>query len=152
MWISPIKRSISRVTASQPASPTRWKLYRLKRLWPPRTNNTSLHFIPTITRRFLWRARWARRETYSKNIFRGNSLMAEKTQLEAPPSAPAENPPAQSAQPSQTPPPPPPFKPRQNLRGRPGTRWLIIGAVIVLVIGGFFAWRYFSSYESTDDA
>jgi membrane fusion protein, multidrug efflux system len=77
--------------------------------------------------------------------------MAENTQLETPPSAPAENPPAPSGQPSQASP-SPPFKPRQNLRGRPGARWLIVGAVLVLAIGGFFAWRYFSSYESTDDA
>jgi membrane fusion protein (multidrug efflux system) len=29
---------------------------------------------------------------------------------------------------------------------------LLIGAIIVLLIGGIFAWRYFASYESTDDA
>jgi membrane fusion protein (multidrug efflux system) len=29
---------------------------------------------------------------------------------------------------------------------------MIIGAVLVLLIGGFFAWRYFTSYENTDDA
>ena len=29
---------------------------------------------------------------------------------------------------------------------------LLIGAIIVLVIGGIFAFRYFASYESTDDA
>ena len=28
----------------------------------------------------------------------------------------------------------------------------MIVAVLVLLVGGFFAWRYFSSYESTDDA
>jgi membrane fusion protein (multidrug efflux system) len=28
----------------------------------------------------------------------------------------------------------------------------LIPAAIVLLVGGFFAWRYFSSYESTDDA
>jgi membrane fusion protein (multidrug efflux system) len=30
--------------------------------------------------------------------------------------------------------------------------WLILGIVLVLLIGGFFLWRYFGSYESTDDA
>ena len=28
----------------------------------------------------------------------------------------------------------------------------MIGVVLVVLVGGFFAWRYFSSYESTDDA
>jgi membrane fusion protein, multidrug efflux system len=31
-------------------------------------------------------------------------------------------------------------------------RTLIIAAVLVLLVGGFFLWRYLSSYESTDDA
>ncbi len=30
--------------------------------------------------------------------------------------------------------------------------FLIIGGLLVLSIGGFFLWRYFSSFESTDDA
>jgi len=30
--------------------------------------------------------------------------------------------------------------------------WLFLGVALVLLIGGFFLWRYFSSYESTDDA
>jgi membrane fusion protein (multidrug efflux system) len=34
----------------------------------------------------------------------------------------------------------------------PGLRLLIIGAVIVLAIGGFLLWRHLSMYESTDDA
>ena len=29
---------------------------------------------------------------------------------------------------------------------------LLIVVVLVLIVGGFFAWRYFESYESTDDA
>ena len=29
--------------------------------------------------------------------------------------------------------------------------FLIVG-ILILLVGGFFAWRYFSSYESTDDA
>ena len=30
--------------------------------------------------------------------------------------------------------------------------WLFIGAALILIVGGFFLWRYFASYESTDDA
>ena len=37
-------------------------------------------------------------------------------------------------------------------RSKRGRRWLILGAVLVLLVGGFFLWRYFGSYESTDDA
>ena len=37
-------------------------------------------------------------------------------------------------------------------RTRPYARMLLIVAIIVLLVGGFFAYRYFSSYESTDDA
>jgi membrane fusion protein (multidrug efflux system) len=33
-----------------------------------------------------------------------------------------------------------------------GRMWLFIGAALILLVGGFFLWRYFASYESTDDA
>jgi membrane fusion protein (multidrug efflux system) len=33
-----------------------------------------------------------------------------------------------------------------------GRLWLLLGIVLVLLVAGFFLWRYFSSYESTDDA
>ena len=33
-----------------------------------------------------------------------------------------------------------------------GRLWLLLGIVLVLLVGGFFLWRYLSSYESTDDA
>jgi membrane fusion protein (multidrug efflux system) len=33
-----------------------------------------------------------------------------------------------------------------------GRFWLLLGIVLVLLVGGFFLWRYFGSYESTDDA
>jgi membrane fusion protein (multidrug efflux system) len=32
------------------------------------------------------------------------------------------------------------------------SRWWFILAAVVLVVGGFFLWRYLASYESTDDA
>jgi membrane fusion protein, multidrug efflux system len=31
-------------------------------------------------------------------------------------------------------------------------RWIVLGAVIVLAVVGFFVWRYMNSYEATDDA
>jgi len=37
-------------------------------------------------------------------------------------------------------------------RSKTGRRWLIILAVVVVLVGGYFLWRYLSSYESTDDA
>jgi membrane fusion protein (multidrug efflux system) len=75
--------------------------------------------------------------------------MAENTQLESPPSTPAQGAPAPGTRSTA---PPPPFRSQQSLHKRPGARLLIVGAVLVLLVGGFFAWRYFSSYESTDDA
>jgi membrane fusion protein (multidrug efflux system) len=46
----------------------------------------------------------------------------------------------------------PPANPRGAFRRNPAARMVLIAAVLVLLIGGFFAWRYFMSYESTDDA
>ena len=37
-------------------------------------------------------------------------------------------------------------------RSKPGRLGLVIGAVLVVLVGGFFLWRHFTSYESTDDA
>ena len=39
------------------------------------------------------------------------------------------------------------------LKQKPQARWyLLLAVVLVLIVGGIFAYRYFSSYESTDDA
>lgn len=46
----------------------------------------------------------------------------------------------------------PPSRPRGFLRANPRARMFLIIAAIVVALGIFFAWRYFSSYESTDDA
>jgi membrane fusion protein (multidrug efflux system) len=46
----------------------------------------------------------------------------------------------------------PPSRSSRLLRERPKARRYLIGALIVLAVAAFFAWRYFSSYESTDDA
>ena len=37
-------------------------------------------------------------------------------------------------------------------RMKRGRLWFLIGAALILLVGGFFLWRYFASYESTDDA
>jgi len=37
-------------------------------------------------------------------------------------------------------------------RSKAGRRWLIVLAALVVLVGGYFLWRYLSSYESTDDA
>jgi membrane fusion protein (multidrug efflux system) len=37
-------------------------------------------------------------------------------------------------------------------RRRSYKRWIIAGAVVVVLIGGIFLWHYFSGFESTDDA
>ena len=41
---------------------------------------------------------------------------------------------------------------RQFQARRPRLRMFLIVAVVVLLVTGFFLWRYFNSYESTDDA
>jgi membrane fusion protein, multidrug efflux system len=46
----------------------------------------------------------------------------------------------------------PPSRPRGFLRANPRARMFLILAAVVIAVGIFFAWRYFSSYESTDDA
>ncbi len=75
--------------------------------------------------------------------------MAEKPTPDAPPAAPAEN---AAAPETQSPQPPAAARASEYLRERPRTRLFIIVAAIVVLVGIFFAWRYFSSYESTDDA
>jgi membrane fusion protein (multidrug efflux system) len=47
--------------------------------------------------------------------------------------------------------PPPPEK-RGFFEERPNARFFLIGLVLVLIVGGFFGWRYLESYENTDDA
>jgi membrane fusion protein (multidrug efflux system) len=75
--------------------------------------------------------------------------MAQPTETETSPRPPAET----SATPeTHSASPPPPGRTENFLRSRPHAGGWIIGAVFILLVGGFFAWRYFSSYESTDDA
>lgn len=44
------------------------------------------------------------------------------------------------------------YRRRVALLGTPRAKWGLIIVVIVLLVAGFFLWRYFGSYESTDDA
>ena len=44
------------------------------------------------------------------------------------------------------------YRRRVALLRSPRAKWGLIFAALVLVVGGFFLWRYFPSYESTDDA
>jgi membrane fusion protein, multidrug efflux system len=74
--------------------------------------------------------------------------MAQTSDVEVSPKTPAENAPIEthSAEP------PPPSRPSGFFRDRPGARIFLVVFILILLVGGFFAWRYFSSYESTDDA
>jgi membrane fusion protein, multidrug efflux system len=69
--------------------------------------------------------------------------MAQRTDTELAPNAPAEDSAASPPLPSQAP---------DRFRDRPNTRLFAVGAILALLVAGFFAWRYFSTYESTDDA
>jgi membrane fusion protein, multidrug efflux system len=75
--------------------------------------------------------------------------MAQPTEVEAP-VKPAENrsAPQETHSASQ----PPAERSGNSLASRPGARIFLVVAVIVLLIGGFFAYEYFQTYESTDDA
>lgn len=79
--------------------------------------------------------------------------MAQRTDVETAPAAPAENVTAPAAHiPETHSAEPPPSHASEFFRQRPRARIFLIGATLVLLFGGFFAWRYFSSYETTDDA
>jgi membrane fusion protein, multidrug efflux system len=86
--------------------------------------------------------------------------MPQNTEVEAP-----KNPADQSVAPSNTPvasgttlpsethsaSEPPPSR-GSRFKSNPRARFYGIGIVLVLIVAGIFAWRYFQSYESTDDA
>jgi len=79
--------------------------------------------------------------------------MAQQTEVETPAQAPAENhaAPARDSE-THSAEPPPSHRRGDFFRRRPRARMFIIIAAILVIVGAFFAWRYFSSYESTDDA
>jgi membrane fusion protein (multidrug efflux system) len=75
--------------------------------------------------------------------------MAQRTDVEATPNPPAEKPaPAETHSAS----PPPPSYAENFMRTRPRARMYLAGVILLLLAGGYFAWRYIISYESTDDA
>jgi len=87
--------------------------------------------------------------------------MAPKTEVEAP-----KNPADQSVAPSEGPASggatlpsethsasePPPSRAGKFVQSNPRARFYVIALILVLIVAGIFAWRYFQSYESTDDA
>jgi len=68
------------------------------------------------------------------------------------------NPDGPAPQPESRPAPPPSqdgeasYRRRVALLGSTRAKWGLIVVLIVLLVGGFLIWRYFASYESTDDA
>jgi membrane fusion protein, multidrug efflux system len=75
--------------------------------------------------------------------------MAQSTDTEVSPSPPANERVRTETHSAE---PPPPARPSNYFRQRPRARMFLIVAIVIVLVGGFFAWRYFSSYESTDDA
>jgi len=73
--------------------------------------------------------------------------MAQSTDVEA-----TANPPVEKRAAAETHSPPPPNYAENFMRTRPRARMYLVGAILVLLVGGYFAWRYITSYESTDDA
>jgi membrane fusion protein (multidrug efflux system) len=75
--------------------------------------------------------------------------MAQRTETELSP-----NPPAEHAAPPEThsAEPPPSSYASNVFRDRPRARLFLGVVALVVLVAAFFAWRYFSSYESTDDA
>jgi len=80
--------------------------------------------------------------------------MAQRTDVETPASPAVENHTIPAAPDSEThsAEAPPSHRGSEFFRRRPRARMFIIIAAVVLLAGTYFAWRYFSSYESTDDA
>jgi membrane fusion protein (multidrug efflux system) len=75
--------------------------------------------------------------------------MAQPTDVANPPAAPPESASHDEARASSQ---LPKSRASDFFRDRPGARWFLFAALLALAVGGYFAWRYFSSYESTDDA
>ena len=74
--------------------------------------------------------------------------MPQKTELELPANPPAERqPPAETHSAS-----PPPAPSESYFKLHPRAPMFLVIAALVLLVGGFFAYRYFSMYETTDDA
>jgi membrane fusion protein, multidrug efflux system len=75
--------------------------------------------------------------------------MAQRTEVETSTNPPAETSSAAETRSASS---PPEYHRPGFFRANPRARILLVIAAILLVVGAIFAWRYFSSYESTDDA
>jgi membrane fusion protein (multidrug efflux system) len=80
--------------------------------------------------------------------------MAQRTEVETPTTQPAETSSATETTPSEThsASPPPEYHRPGFFQANPRARLFVVIAAIAIVIAGIFAWRYFASYEDTDDA
>src|SRR6201997_5191967 len=75
--------------------------------------------------------------------------MAQKTELDLP----VNPPPAERSAPAEIhSAAPPPARPQGFFRIHPRAPMFLAIAFVVLLVGGFLAYRYFSTYETTDDA
>ncbi|MFZ0583594.1 MAG: HlyD family secretion protein [Candidatus Acidiferrales bacterium] len=75
--------------------------------------------------------------------------MAQETEVEIPVNPPAAEKPARAESHSAA---PPPARAEGFFRTHPRAPMFLAIAFVLLLIGGFLAYRYFSTYESTDDA
>ncbi|HEX4002606.1 MAG TPA: efflux RND transporter periplasmic adaptor subunit [Candidatus Acidoferrales bacterium] len=79
--------------------------------------------------------------------------MPQRTEVETPTTQPEETSSAtETHSETHSASPPPEYHRRGFFQANPRARLYLVLAAIVLIVGGIFAWRYFSSYESTDDA
>src|SRR5271156_3345980 len=76
--------------------------------------------------------------------------MAQTTEVEVTPNPAAKSAPSQPETLSAAQ--PPAGRGSGFFQQRPQARWYLLAVLLVLIVGGYFAYRYFSSYESTDDA
>src|SRR5665213_2457555 len=75
--------------------------------------------------------------------------MAQQTEVEVSPNPAAAIPPPSETHSAA----PPPVSHRQGFfQARPQARIYLVIAIVLVLVVGFLAWRYFASYESTDDA
>ncbi len=75
--------------------------------------------------------------------------MAQRTDVEVSPNPPVEKPAASETHSAA---PPTATRGEEFFRKRPRAGRYLIGAILMLLVAGFFAWRYLMTYESTDDA
>lgn len=78
--------------------------------------------------------------------------MAQRTDVESQPSTETHPPAETPARPEDRAAAEPPQRRANFFREHPNAKIYLVVAIIILIIAGFFAWRYLSSYVSTDDA